>query len=320
MLGIPLYFWRLLPGNPILLRVVATASKRKRDLLARCLYLGLLIGVVVLAIGTSGGGGKTGLDTLTATSEQIFRQMSYLQLGLVALLAPIFTAGAITQEKDAQTYDILLATPLTNGQIVLGTLASRLFFIIALLLSGIPIFAITKIFGGVAISDVAVSCFIAAATACVTARSPPSSPPSKSAPAARSSAFTCWWSSTSSAATCSTISTSPTRACSTRIPATCRPTAQQRASSPAFTRSWRFRRYSPAPPARWRAIATRAASLATGMVFHEAVDFFPGVHAAAERGADFSFDRAAAEDGAVDDVLAAEIFRLDSAPHRAGHT
>lgn len=165
MLGIPLYLWRLLPGNPILLRVVAAASKRKRDLIARCLYPGLLIGVVLLALA---GGGGTSLNELTTTSEKIFRQLSYLQLGLVALLAPIFTAGAITQEKDAQTYDILLATPLSNTQIVLGTLGSRLFFIIALLLSGIPIFAITKIFGGVGIDEVALSCLIAAATACVT--------------------------------------------------------------------------------------------------------------------------------------------------------
>ncbi len=81
----------------------------------------------------------------------MFQKLSYVQLGLVALLAPIFTAGAITQEKDSQTYDILLATPLSNGQIVLGSLLSRLFFVIALLVSGIPIFSITQIFGGVAI-------------------------------------------------------------------------------------------------------------------------------------------------------------------------
>src|SRR5439155_16453389 len=98
----------------------------------------------------------------------IFQQMSYLQLGLVALLAPVFTAGAITQEKDSQTYHILLATPLTNGQIVLGSLLSRLFFIVALLISGIPIFSITQIFGGVAIRNIVVSFCIAAATAFVT--------------------------------------------------------------------------------------------------------------------------------------------------------
>jgi len=35
MLGITDYLWRLLPGNPILLRVVAMASKRKRDWFVR---------------------------------------------------------------------------------------------------------------------------------------------------------------------------------------------------------------------------------------------------------------------------------------------
>src|SRR5208282_5878209 len=82
--------------------------------------------------------------------------------------APVFTAGAITQEKDSQTYDILLSTPLSNGQIVLGSLLSRMFFIIALLISGIPIFATTQIFGGVAINSIVESFMIAAATAFVT--------------------------------------------------------------------------------------------------------------------------------------------------------
>jgi ABC-type transport system involved in multi-copper enzyme maturation permease subunit len=169
MLGIPAYLWRLLPANPILLRVVSIAGKRKRDLITRCGYLGLLIGVVIFSIVTTPGAGSgASLDQLTATSERIFQQMSFLQLFLVALLAPVFTAGAITQEKDSQTYDILLATPLTNGQIVLGSLLSRLFFIVALLVSGIPVFAVNKIFGGVAIGDIVISFFIAAATAFVT--------------------------------------------------------------------------------------------------------------------------------------------------------
>lgn len=167
MLGIGNYFYRLLPANPILVRVVSMASKRVRDLAARCVYLGLLIGVVVIAFVSGKGTANTSLDDLAAVSEDIFKSMSFLQLALVALLAPIFTAGAITQEKDSQTYDILLSTPLTNAQIVLGTLMSRLFFIVALLVSGIPIFSITQIFGGVAIHDIVISCTIAAATACV---------------------------------------------------------------------------------------------------------------------------------------------------------
>lgn len=167
MLGIARYFWRLIPGNPILLRVVEIGGKRKRDLIIRWGYLGLLILVVVLSL-LSVGGGAGGLSELAQMSGRIFERMSYLQLALVALLAPIFTAGAITQEKDSQTYDILLSTPLTNGQIVLGSLVSRLFFVLVLLLSGIPIFAITQIFGGVTIGAIVVSFAIAAATAFIT--------------------------------------------------------------------------------------------------------------------------------------------------------
>jgi ABC-type transport system involved in multi-copper enzyme maturation permease subunit len=170
MLGVADYFNRLLPANPILRRVVETGGKRRRDLFIRCGYLGFLIGVVVFSLLSSGSNsfGGMSLAELAKVSAQLFRTTSYWQLGLVAFLAPIFTAGAITQEKDSQTYDILLATPLTNAQIVLGSLLSRLFFVIALLVSGIPVFSITQIFGGVAISSIGYSFGIAAATAFVT--------------------------------------------------------------------------------------------------------------------------------------------------------
>src|SRR5688572_11731826 len=167
MLGFGNYAWRLIPANPILLRVVEAAGRRRRDLFIRCGYLGLLIFLVIFSLVSTGTGGAT-LGDLAKTSAQIFQNMSYLQLGLVALLAPVFTAGAITQEKDSQTYDILLSTPLTNGQIVLGSLLSRIFFVVALLISGIPIFSITQIFGGVAIRSIVLSFAIAAATCFIT--------------------------------------------------------------------------------------------------------------------------------------------------------
>src|SRR6185437_10196653 len=114
MLGIAEYLWRLVPANPILLRVVQMNGKRRRDLFIRCAYLGLLIGVVLVSL--MGGNNSTGnLAELAKTSANLFQVLSYCQLALVALLAPIFTAGAITAEKDSQTYDILLATPLSNG-------------------------------------------------------------------------------------------------------------------------------------------------------------------------------------------------------------
>jgi ABC-type transport system involved in multi-copper enzyme maturation permease subunit len=160
MLPFAQHLYRLAPANPILLRVVAVAGKRRRDMLIRIGYLGVLVAWVSIML--------LGMDDLSKAakkSTEIFRDVSYVQLFLLALLAPVFTAGAITQEKDSQTYDILLTTPLTNGQIVLGTLLSRVFFMIALLLSGLPVFMVTLLFGGVALDNVLISFGIAAATA-----------------------------------------------------------------------------------------------------------------------------------------------------------
>src|SRR4051812_13220058 len=93
MLGITDYLWRLLPANPILLRVVETGGKKKRDLFIRCGYLALLIIVVLFALfSATGESGQSSLSALSKQSKATFHNMSYLQLILVALLAPIFTA------------------------------------------------------------------------------------------------------------------------------------------------------------------------------------------------------------------------------------
>ena len=87
---------------------------------------------------------------------------------MVCILAPVFTAAAITQEKDSQTFNILLSTPLTNGQIVLGSLLSRLFFVCVLLLAGIPLFCIMMVYGGVTGDKIALSIALSASTALIT--------------------------------------------------------------------------------------------------------------------------------------------------------
>ena len=86
MLGVGDYLWRLLPANPILLRVVESGGKRKRDMFIRCGYLGLLIVLVIFLLVTSANSiAGMSLADLARQSGQIFRGMSYMQLGLVAL-------------------------------------------------------------------------------------------------------------------------------------------------------------------------------------------------------------------------------------------
>lgn len=158
---------KLAPFNPILLRVVTAGGRRLRHALTRWGYLGLLILVLLVAQVTSSTAGMS-LSDLAKASSKVFSTISYVQLGMICLLAPVFCAAAITQERDSRTYNILLATPLTNAQIVLGSLFSRLYYVIALLLSGAPVFAITLLYGGVTAQSIALSFAIALSTALFT--------------------------------------------------------------------------------------------------------------------------------------------------------
>lgn len=160
--------WRLLLGNPIFVRVVEMSAKRTRHALIRIGYLAVLVLVAVIGLLFLGAGQGGTLTELSRASAKLFTAISFAQLGMACLMAPIFTAGAITQEKDNDTYHVLLATPLSNAQIVLGSLVSRLYFVLALLASGIPIFLITQLYGGVTGGSILLSFMIAAATAIFT--------------------------------------------------------------------------------------------------------------------------------------------------------
>jgi ABC-type transport system involved in multi-copper enzyme maturation permease subunit len=160
------WLWRLVPGNPQVVRIVQIASRRNQHAWVRIGYLSVIVGIVI--VGLVGGGGITGsgdLRELAQAGSQIFRIIAMGQVILVCLIAPIFMAGAIASEQSGKTYAILLTTPLSNLQIVLGSLIGRLFFILALLFSGLPLFAVMLIFGGVPVNSIFVAFAVAAMTA-----------------------------------------------------------------------------------------------------------------------------------------------------------
>ncbi len=139
---------RLGPTNPIAVRLVQNGSRRQRHMYIRAAYLAVLIVVLLWSLLLIGGGALSYRD-LAAAGARSFSWIAYLQIGLICILAPVFMAGAIAQESNPRTWDILLTTPLGALQIVLGNLFGRLFFIIALLACSLPLFALTQYFGGV---------------------------------------------------------------------------------------------------------------------------------------------------------------------------
>ncbi len=163
-----LWLWYMLPANPILVRVVYGASRRPRHLWLRVAYLGALLFVVLLTMSPAISGANASLTDLAKGASRTFQYAATAQLALMCFLAPVFTAGAITQERDSQTLNILLSTPLTNAQIVFGSLMSRLYFVFMLLLAGLPIFLMTMVYGGVTRTRIFESFALSGSTALLT--------------------------------------------------------------------------------------------------------------------------------------------------------
>lgn len=148
------WFLRFSVLNPICLRLIGTASRRKRDLYIRASYLAILSSVLFFGLLAITATGRFSLRELAAGSANVFVYLCVLQMGLICLLTPIFMAGAITKEANPKTWNILLTTPLSPLQIVLGNIFGRLFFIMALLLGALPLMVVTQFFGGVALDTI----------------------------------------------------------------------------------------------------------------------------------------------------------------------
>lgn len=153
------------------MRLVSSASCRQRDLFMRSIYVAILAAVLFFGMLTVTAPGGLSLRDLAAGSAGVFTILAMLQLILICLLTPVFMAGAIAREANPRTWDILLSTPMSPLQIVLGNLFGRLFFIIALLLGSLPLMIVTQFFGGVPLDTILLTQLVAVCLALVIAAS-----------------------------------------------------------------------------------------------------------------------------------------------------
>jgi ABC-type transport system involved in multi-copper enzyme maturation permease subunit len=95
----------------------------------------------------------------------VFGAVVGIELLLVCFIAPAFTAGAISGEREHQTYDLLRTTLLTASQLVFGKLASALSYILLLLVAALPLQSLAFLLGGVVPEEVIIATVLLIATA-----------------------------------------------------------------------------------------------------------------------------------------------------------
>ena len=85
--------------------------------------------------------------------QSIFTVLSVFQVILVSFIAPAFTSGQISLEREKQTLDLLVTTPLRPSAIVVGKLLTALAFVVLMIVAALPISAIVLMYGGASVDD-----------------------------------------------------------------------------------------------------------------------------------------------------------------------
>ncbi|MFH1268592.1 MAG: ABC transporter permease [Planctomycetota bacterium] len=137
--------------NPVLQRELLVNLRMTRAFVLLFAYVGLLGTVVFVAWPQ-----EETLD-LTENPEAAKRLVNMFFLGqymLMSLMAPSFAAGTMSGEKERKTYEMLLASPMRPGAIVLGKLLASLAHLAVLVLCSLPIVMLCVPLGGVHWSEV----------------------------------------------------------------------------------------------------------------------------------------------------------------------
>ena len=136
--------------NPVLQRELLVNLRMNRGFVLLFAYVALLGGVVYAAWPQQE---RVNLIDPVAAKELV----SYFFLGqylLASLMTPAFAAGAITGEKERKSYEMLLASPLRPGAIVLGKLLASLSHLALLIVASLPIVLLCLPLGGVSFQEV----------------------------------------------------------------------------------------------------------------------------------------------------------------------
>lgn len=147
---------RALLWNPIVAKEVFSRMRSWRSAAVIAAYLATLSTAAYLAYRPYGGsiGGIDEARRLSLAGTAVFSAVGGTVLGLVALIVPGLVGSTISGERERQTLDLLLCTPVRPARIVIGKLVSSLLFVLLLVVASAPVFAVVFLLGGVSAGQV----------------------------------------------------------------------------------------------------------------------------------------------------------------------
>lgn len=137
--------------NPVLQRELLVNLRTFRAFLLLLAYQVLLAAIVYFAWPQVE---RLDLSQDQEAARRLFDLLFLGQFVLASLMVPSFAAGTLTGEKERKTYEMLLASPLRPGAIVIGKLLAALAHLALLIFTSLPIVMLCLPLGGVSLYEV----------------------------------------------------------------------------------------------------------------------------------------------------------------------
>jgi|HigsolmetaAR201D_1030396.scaffolds.fasta_scaffold04396_2 ABC-2 type transport system permease protein len=143
--------------NPVLIKELRNRMRGARAFILITIYLLVLSGITMLIYLAVASNLENDMNAGRQIGKILFLSISTVALIEVCLITPALTAGSIVGEKERQSYDLLISSLLTPGQIVRGKLGSALAFAVILIIAVLPVMSLSFLFGGVILAEVVIA-------------------------------------------------------------------------------------------------------------------------------------------------------------------
>jgi len=159
----PGFLWE----NPVIVKEIRTRMRGIRVVIlltTHLLLLGIAIGLAYW-IYFSAASNSANLSNRAAFGKALFGVVIAIELIMVSFVSPALTGGAVSSERERQTFDLVRVTRLSAERFVTGKYFSGLGLVLLLLVTSLPLMGPAFSIGGVEWSEVILGVLIVLSSA-----------------------------------------------------------------------------------------------------------------------------------------------------------
>ena len=154
--------------NPVINKELKSRMRGRQGFIILSIYPALIsffIGLIYLFLVADNSLSSGNPGYLQTVGKVVFSTVVLLELLMVSFIGPALTSGAISSERERQTFDLLRTSLLSGRALVLGKLSSAIVFLLLLIFTAIPVESLAFFLGGVGPAEIIISTLLLIVTA-----------------------------------------------------------------------------------------------------------------------------------------------------------